>query len=130
MSQLSQWNGINRKRSTRWQHLSRLKASAFFSSLQKIFSCYKTQQLILGTGIAIWWLTEPHSFALVTFFLLIRAVIALAKAIATGHAPQSPTIADMPAWVTLDKYKNCKMIIAPYDVTLARNEVLGVQKLA
>ncbi len=55
-----QWNGINRKQSTRWQHLSRLKASAFFFSLQKIFSCYKTQQLILGTGIAIWWLTEPH----------------------------------------------------------------------
>jgi hypothetical protein len=28
--------------------------------LQKEFSYYKTQQLILGTGIAIWWLTEPH----------------------------------------------------------------------
>jgi hypothetical protein len=28
--------------------------------LQIIFSCFKTQQLILGTGIAIWWLTEPH----------------------------------------------------------------------
>jgi hypothetical protein len=56
---LSKWRGINRKQSTRWQHLSRLKASALFS-LQKIFSCYKTQQLILGTGIAIWWLTEPH----------------------------------------------------------------------
>jgi hypothetical protein len=54
-----EWKGINRKQSTRWQHLSRLKASAFFS-LQKKFSCYKTQQLTLGTGIAIWWLTEPH----------------------------------------------------------------------
>jgi hypothetical protein len=54
------WKGINRKQSTRWQHLFRLKASAFFS-LQKNFSCYKTQQLILETGIAIWWLTEPHS---------------------------------------------------------------------
>jgi hypothetical protein len=53
-----QWKGINHKQSTRWQHLSRLKASAFFS-LQKN-SCYKTQQLILGTGIAIWWLTVPH----------------------------------------------------------------------
>jgi hypothetical protein len=31
-----------------------------FFSLQNFFSCYKTQQLILGTGIAIWWLTEPH----------------------------------------------------------------------
>jgi hypothetical protein len=27
---------------------------------KKNFSCCKTQQLILGTGIAIWWLTEPH----------------------------------------------------------------------
>ncbi len=55
-----EWKGINRKQSTtRWQHLSQLKASAFFS-LQKIFSYYETQQLILGTGTAIWWLTEPH----------------------------------------------------------------------
>jgi hypothetical protein len=54
-----QWKGINRKQSTRWQHLSRLKASEFFS-LQKNFSCYETQQLILGTGTAIWWVTEPH----------------------------------------------------------------------
>jgi hypothetical protein len=52
------WKGVNRKQSTRWQHLSRLKASAFFS-LQKNFSCYETQQLILGTGTAIWWVTEP-----------------------------------------------------------------------
>jgi len=50
---------MNRKQRTRWQHLSRLKASAFFS-LQKYFSCYETQQLILGTGTAIWWVTEPH----------------------------------------------------------------------
>jgi hypothetical protein len=28
--------------------------------LQKKFSCYETQQLILGTGTAIWWVTEPH----------------------------------------------------------------------
>jgi hypothetical protein len=55
----SQWKGINRKQSTRWQHLSWLKASAFFS-LQIYFSCYETQQLILGTGTAIWWVTEPH----------------------------------------------------------------------
>jgi hypothetical protein len=58
-----QWKGINRKQSTRWQHLSRLKASAFFS-LQIFFSCYETQQLILWTGTAIWWLTEPHCYHL------------------------------------------------------------------
>jgi hypothetical protein len=60
--EIAMWSkskGINRKQSTRWQHLSQLKASAFFS-LQKKFSCYETQQLILGTGTAIWWLTEPH----------------------------------------------------------------------
>jgi len=51
------------------------------------------------------------------------------KPIATVHAPQNPTISGMPAWVTLDKYKNCKMVIdncAPYDVVIARNEILGV----
>ncbi len=57
---LCEWVGINRKQSTMWQRLFRLKASAFLFSLQKKFSFYKTQQLILGTGIAIWWLTEPH----------------------------------------------------------------------
>jgi hypothetical protein len=36
-----------------------VKSYAFFS-LQKFFSCYETQQLILGTGTAIWWVTEPH----------------------------------------------------------------------
>jgi hypothetical protein len=25
-----------------------------------ILSCYETQQLILGTSAAIWWVTEPH----------------------------------------------------------------------
>ncbi len=55
----SKWKGINCKQSTRWQHLSRLKAGAFFS-LQNFFSCYETQQLIRGTGTAIWWVTEPH----------------------------------------------------------------------
>jgi hypothetical protein len=53
-----EWKGINRKQSTKWQY-RHLKACAFFS-LQKKFSCYETQQLILGTGTAIWWVTEPH----------------------------------------------------------------------
>jgi hypothetical protein len=46
------WKGINCKQSTRWQHLCRLKA--------KKNCCYETQQLILWTGTAIWWMTEPH----------------------------------------------------------------------
>jgi hypothetical protein len=58
-AELKQWKGINCKQSTRWQHLSQLKARAFFS-LQKSFSCYEIQQLILGTGTAIWWMREPH----------------------------------------------------------------------
>jgi hypothetical protein len=56
---LPEWKGINCKQSTRWQHLSQLTASAFFS-LRKNFSCYEAQQLILWTGTAIWWVTEPH----------------------------------------------------------------------
>jgi len=52
-----------------------------------------------------------------------------AQPIATIHDPQHPTISGMPAWVTLDNYKNCKLIIdncAPYDIVLSRNEILGV----
>jgi hypothetical protein len=52
-----------------------------------------------------------------------------AQPIATIHAPQHPTISGMPAWVKLDNYKNCKLIIdncAPYDIVLPRNEILGI----
>ncbi len=41
-----------------------------------------------------------------------------AQPIATIPAPQHPAIAGMPAWVSLDSYKKCKIIIdncAPYD---------------
>jgi len=41
------WKGINRKQSTRWQHLSRLKASAFFS-LQIFLVIMKHSNLYLG----------------------------------------------------------------------------------
>jgi len=52
-----------------------------------------------------------------------------AQPIATIHAPQHPTISGMPVWVSLDNYKNCKIIIdncAPYDIVLPRNKILGV----
>jgi hypothetical protein len=52
-----------------------------------------------------------------------------AQLIATIHAPQHPTISGMPAWVTFDNYKNCKLILdncAPYDIVLPRNKILGV----
>ncbi len=44
---LQQWKGINNKQSTMWQHLSQLKASAFFS-LQICFSCFEKSSLYLG----------------------------------------------------------------------------------
>jgi hypothetical protein len=40
------------KQSAKWQHLSWLKANAFFS-LQNFLSCLETQQFILGIGNAI-----------------------------------------------------------------------------
>jgi len=52
-----------------------------------------------------------------------------AQQIATIHAPQNPIISGMPAWVSLDSYKNCKIVIdncAPYDIVLPRNETLAV----
>ncbi len=54
-----QCKGSNRKQSARWQHISWLKASAFFIWQNKLWQ-FKTQQLILGTRAAIWWVTEPH----------------------------------------------------------------------
>ncbi len=50
------------------------------------FSCYETQQLILGTGAATWWVTEPHcdlrmatSPIFVQFFVIFVIFIALVK---------------------------------------------------
>jgi hypothetical protein len=55
----NQWEAINRKQITRWQHVSQLKASSFYLLVKKSL-LLKMQQLIFGTGTAIWWLTEPH----------------------------------------------------------------------
>ncbi len=46
-SSCKQWKGINRKQSTRWQQLSKLKASAFFS-LQIFLVVMKHSNLYLG----------------------------------------------------------------------------------
>ncbi len=48
------------------------------------------------------------------------AVYESAQPITTIHPPENPTISGMPAWVALDKYKNCKVAIdscAPFDIT-------------
>jgi hypothetical protein len=52
-----------------------------------------------------------------------------AQPIATIHAPQHPTISGMPAWVTMESYSNCKIIIdncGPYNIVLPQNEILVV----
>ncbi len=97
-----QWKGINRKQITRWQHLSQLKASAFFS-LQKNFSCYETQQLILGTGTAIWWVTEPHSLLKVDILWL--SILVLPDVL----VPQS--VFKYLRFLTLDKYFLCHLFV-------------------
>jgi hypothetical protein len=43
----NEWKGINRKQSTRWQHLSQLKASALFS-VQIFLIVMKHSSLYLG----------------------------------------------------------------------------------
>ena len=52
-----------------------------------------------------------------------------ASPVATIHAPTNSKISGVSALVMLDKYKNCKLVIdncAPYEITRARNEILGV----
>jgi hypothetical protein len=59
LSNKNQWKGRNHKQSARWQHVSQLKASVFCIWKNKLW-WFKTQQLLLGTGTAIWWVTELH----------------------------------------------------------------------
>ncbi len=55
--QVVQWKRINRKQSTRWQQLSRLKATAFFCLQTNLVSCMKHNNLYLGlvTPSSGWW---------------------------------------------------------------------------
>ncbi len=52
-----QWKRINYKQSARWQHLSQLKASAFFSLQKNLVSCMKCNNLYSGlvTPSSGWW---------------------------------------------------------------------------
>ncbi len=49
--------------------------------------------------------------------------------IATIFAPKHPKLSGMPAVVSIDKNNNCKIVIdncAPYDVTIDRNDIIGI----
>jgi hypothetical protein len=47
-TKFQQWKRISREKNARWQHLSRLKASAFFSLQKKLVSCMKCNNLYSG----------------------------------------------------------------------------------
>ncbi len=49
--------------------------------------------------------------------------------IATIHCPGAPTLTGVPSLVTIDSNQNCKVVIencAPYDVTIERNDIMGI----
>jgi len=49
--------------------------------------------------------------------------------IATIFSPKNPMLSGMPAVVSIDKNNNCKIVIdycAPYDVTIDRNDIVGL----
>ncbi len=81
---------------------------------------------------ALYALKETTISALLTMIINAKfkgTICNSANPVATIHAPTNPTISGMPALVTLDKYKHCKLVIdncATYEINLARNEVQGV----
>jgi hypothetical protein len=49
--------------------------------------------------------------------------------IASIYAPCTPMITGLPAFVSIDKNNNCKIIVdncAPYDIIIDRNNILGI----
>ncbi len=49
--------------------------------------------------------------------------------IASFFSPRTPMLSGMPAIVSIDKNNNCKIVLdncAPYDVTISRNDILGI----
>ena len=51
--------------------VSQLKASAFCIWQNKLW-WFQTQQLILGTGTAVWWVTEPHWLTYLVWRLMYK----------------------------------------------------------
>ncbi len=49
--------------------------------------------------------------------------------IAMIHCPGAPTLTGVPSLVTIDSNQNCKVIMencAPYDITIERNDIMGI----
>ncbi len=49
--------------------------------------------------------------------------------IATIHCPGAPTLTGVPSLITIDNNQNCKVVIencAPYDITIERNDIMGI----
>jgi hypothetical protein len=52
--------------------------------------------------------------------------------VATIHCPGSPTLTGVPSLVSIDKNQNCQIIIkncAPYEVTIKRNDIMGMVEI-
>jgi len=52
--------------------------------------------------------------------------------VATIHCPGSPTLTGVPSLVSIDKNHNCKIIIPncnPYEVTIERNNIMGIVEM-
>jgi hypothetical protein len=52
--------------------------------------------------------------------------------VAMIHCPGSPTITGVPSLVSIDNNQNCKIIIkncAPYEVTIERNDIMGIVEI-
>jgi hypothetical protein len=52
--------------------------------------------------------------------------------VATIHCPGSPTLTGVPSLVSIDENHYCKIIIencAPYDVTIERNDIMGIVEI-
>jgi hypothetical protein len=52
--------------------------------------------------------------------------------VATIHCPGSPTLTGVPSLVSIDENHNCKIIIkncAPYQVTIERNDIMGLMEI-
>jgi hypothetical protein len=52
--------------------------------------------------------------------------------VATIHCPGAPTLTGVPSLVSIDNNQNCRIVIencAPYEVTIERNDIMGIIKI-
>jgi hypothetical protein len=108
-----------------------------FMHLHKLtYDVHTRQRKFANTYPNTIWDTKQVTVPAMTSSILCAKFYGVVKKdktyIANIHCPSNPTIAEMPAIISMYKNNNCKVIVencAPYVITIERNDLTGLIKI-